>query len=55
MKNGAPTHMGKQTCKAASWITTDRPPFFTTVGDIPHMAAKPEDSQGGEEDFQPGN
>lgn len=44
-------HMGKQTRKVASWITTDVPPLFTVVVDIPHGAAKLEHSQRGNEGF----
>lgn len=44
-------HMGKQTCKVASWITTDMPPLFTLLVDIPHRAAKPGQSQRGKEGF----
>lgn len=51
MKSGHQTHMGKQTCKAASWVTTDVPPLLTVVLEIPHMAAKPEHSRGGRGGF----
>lgn len=38
-------HTSKQTCEAPRGVTTDPPPFFTEVVDIPHRAAEPERPQ----------